>query len=124
MRRIIRRGRASISLTAALAVAGCAGALPPPSLTASPLQAGYTRGTIVAVRDTSAATGTAGLGAVLAALGQAAPPAAPPAQELVIRRADRSVTTLVQAAPPGEAPFHAGETVAIITAADTIVRRE
>jgi hypothetical protein len=113
-----------MALAGAVLVAGCATTLPPPSLTASPLQAGYTRGTIVAVRDTAAAAGTAGLTGVLTALGQPAAPAAPPAQELVIRRADRSVTSLVQAVPPGAAPFRAGETVAIITAADTIVRRE
>jgi hypothetical protein len=72
------------------------------------------------VRDADAGAGVAG---VLAALNEPSR-TAPGAQELVIRRADRSVTSLVQAPPPGEPPFRAGENVAIITASDTIVRRE
>jgi len=121
MRWIIRRGAAGAGLLATLILAGCAASgLPGPALTESPLGAGYTRGTIVAVRDADAGAGVAG---VLAALNEPSR-AAPGAQELVIRRADRSVTSLVQAPPPGEPPFRAGETVAIITAAQTIVRRE
>jgi hypothetical protein len=118
---IIRRGRTGAGLLASLILAGCtASALPPPTLTESPLNGGYTRGTIVAVRDADAGAGVAG---VLAALNEPSR-TAPGAQELVIRRADRSVTSLVQAPPPGEPPFRAGENVAIITASDTIVRRE
>jgi hypothetical protein len=60
---------------------------------------------------------------VLAALNQPALTTAGQ-QELVIRRADNSVTSLVQAPGPAAPAFHAGEKIAIITAADTIVRPE
>jgi hypothetical protein len=120
---IIRRSQSGLAMAGALILAGCAAAnVANPTLTESPLKGAYTVGTIVAVRDPAAA-GSAGLASVLAALDQPAG-AAPGAQELVIRRADRSITSLVQVPAPGELPFRAGENVAIITASDTIVRRE
>jgi hypothetical protein len=129
-----------LAMTLAALLAGCAASrVPPVPLTASPHAGAYVEGTIVAVRDAGAATGTIGLVAVLAALNQpalltagqpalatAGQPAQPTAgqQELVIRRADNSVTSLVQAPGPAAPAFHAGEKIAIITAADTIVRPE
>jgi hypothetical protein len=121
-----------LAMTLAALLAGCAASrVPPVPLTASPHAGAYVEGTIVAVRDAGAATGTIGLVAVLAALNQpalttAGQPALATAgqQELVIRRADNSVTSLVQAPGPAAPAFHAGEKIAIITAADTIVRPE
>jgi hypothetical protein len=113
-----------LAMTLAALLAGCAASrVPPVPLTASPHAGAYVEGTIVAVRDAGAATGTIGLVAVLAALNQPALTTAGQ-QELVIRRADNSVTSLVQAPGPAAPAFHAGEKIAIITAADTIVRPE
>jgi hypothetical protein len=121
-----------LAMTLAALLAGCAASrVPPVPLTASPHAGAYVEGTIVAVRDAAivavrdagAATGTIGLVAVLAALNQPALTTAGQ-QELVIRRADNSVTSLVQAPGPAAPAFHAGEKIAIITAADTIVRPE
>jgi hypothetical protein len=120
---MIKHGQPGLAMAGALILAGCAANVPGPTLTESPLNGAYTLGTIVAVRDPAAAAGSAGLASVLAALNQPAG-TAPGAQELVIRRADRSITSLVQIPAPGEAPFQAGENVAIITASETIIRRE
>jgi outer membrane lipoprotein SlyB len=60
--------------------------------------------------------------AVLAALGQTAPAALVSAQEeIVIRRDDGSVTSVT--APPHQ-NFSAGQTVDIITAAQTVLRAD
>jgi outer membrane lipoprotein SlyB len=113
-----------MAVTAALWLAGCAAPhVARVTVTPSPLSGAYMAGTIVAVRDTSAAVGSAGLAGVLGAL-HAPQVNAAGAQELVIRRADRSVTSLVQSPQAGEPPFRAGENVAIITASDTVVRAE
>jgi hypothetical protein len=105
-----------LAMTLAALLAGCAASrVPPVPLTASPHAGAYVEGTIVAVRDAGAATGTIGLVAVLAALNQPA----------LLTAGQPALATAGQQAPGPAAPaFHAGEKIAIITAADTIVRPE
>jgi outer membrane lipoprotein SlyB len=107
----------------AAALAGCAAKpIPPPIAQTSPLLGRSSTGTIVSVRPVVLSSNGNEVSTILAALGE--PPAAPasPANELVIRRADASITSIIQPAGGGQPSFSPGEAVAIDEAAATVVR--
>ncbi len=117
--------RRALPLLALAALGGCGAkprvvTLPAPVRQTSPAVGKFEPGTIVAVRGV--ALGNAGTAnAVLAALGQ--PPArAVPAQavELIIRRQDGSVASVMQQ-PQAGPPFVPGEKIAIVEAAATVI---
>jgi len=105
-----------------LALQGCAAPrpLPAPIAQTSPTTGHFVTGVIVSVRTVDVQP-TPGTNQVLAALGQ--PPAASidPHVEIVIRRRDTSVTSIVESVDAA-AGLAAGEPVAIVEAANTVIR--
>jgi len=108
---------AVLSLLAPLA--GCAGGPPPAPAQNSALIGRYTPGIVLAIRPVSVTAANPALLAVLTALGEPAPAAIPPAQEILIRRPDNSTAAIIQPATPA---FIAGQPVAIVEAASTVLR--
>lgn len=109
----------------ALALTGCASRPAPPAPVAlsSPLTGSVSNGTIVAIRPADPAPGNLAMTTVLRVLGQTAPVGAPgPAEELIIRRPDRTITSILERPEPGQPGFTRGEAVTIVEAAATVVR--
>jgi outer membrane lipoprotein SlyB len=101
-------------------LAGCAAPAPVrPVAQTSPLNGRLSTGTVVAVRPVNVAAGNAALARVLAGLGQPSASDPPPAEEVVIRRQDSSVVSVIEARQPGFTP---GEDVNIAEAAATVLR--
>ena len=98
-------------------LAGCAARAPvQPLAQTSPLRGRLSTGTVIAVRPVDIPAGNAALARVLAGLGQPTASDPPPAEEVVIRRPDSSVVSVVEARQPGFTP---GERVNIAEAAAT-----
>jgi outer membrane lipoprotein SlyB len=111
---------------AAILLSGCAAhVVPPPVVQTSPIEGRLERGVVVSVRPVDPAADPAVTSAILTALGQAAAaPSAPNSVEIVVRRQDNSVTSIVEQLAPGQPAFTPGESVAIVEAATTIIRPE
>jgi outer membrane lipoprotein SlyB len=104
---------------------GCAGrTLPAPTAQTSSLQGRLETGTVVSVRNVNSTNGNIGVNQILAALGQAPVTDWKPAVEIVIRRHDNTVTSIIQPQQTGQSQFVPGENVAIVEAAATVVRPE
>jgi hypothetical protein len=112
------------ALLAALPLlAGCAAHAPvQPVAQTSPLSGRMTTGTVVAVRAVNLPAGNAALAQVLTSLGQPAAGNPPPAEEVVIRRQDSSVVSVIELQQPGQPSFAPGTSVSIAEAAATAVR--
>ena len=122
MRLFCRRVRRSVlRLAPVFFLAGCAGhAIPPATTQTSALGGAYATGTVLALRQVNPQADTPLTQAVLTALGETTPTVAPQqAAELLIRRNDGGIIAFLQPGPPIFAP---GESVAIIEAAQTVVR--
>lgn len=114
--------RRLLSLLCLAPLFACAGhAVPPPSAQATSLTGQLRLGTVVSVRPATSDGRDAATQQILATL-HAPAPAPQAAVELVIRRQDNSVVSIVQPAGPGQPDFLPGEHVAIVEAADTVVR--
>jgi len=113
-------------LFAAAMLVGCAAhVVPAPVVQSSPISARLETGVVVSVRAIDPSKNTAITSAILSALGQAAIPASGQnSVEIVIRRRDNSVTSIVQQQEPGGASLTPGEAVTIVEAATTSVRPE
>jgi outer membrane lipoprotein SlyB len=103
---------------------GCAPHLPTPIAQTSPLNGRLNTGTIVSVRQVSHGDDEGAITQIFTALGRSPVNSQNQAVELVIRRQDNSVTSIVQQQQPGQPSFTPGESVAIVEAAATIVRPE
>jgi len=115
---------ARLVLAAAL-LSGCAAhVIPPPVVQTSPITGRLETGIVVSVRPIDPAADPAVTSAILSALGQTAPPAPQNTVEIVIRRQDHSITSIVQQQGPGQPAFTPGEPVTIVEAATTTVRPE
>ena len=122
MRLFCRRvGRAVLWLAPIIGLAGCAGhAIPPAMPQTSALSGAYETGTVVALRDLNPQADAPLTRAVVTALGETGAAVAPEqAVELLIRRGDGRIIAFLQPGPPA---FAAGEPVAIIEAAQTVIR--
>jgi outer membrane lipoprotein SlyB len=106
-------------------LSGCAGhTLPAPTAQTSSLQGRFETGTVVAVRNVNSGDGNHAVNQILTALGQTPVTDWKPAIEIVIRRRDNTVTSIIQPQQAGQPEFVPGENVAIIEAAATVVRPE
>ena len=104
---------------------GCAAHhLPAPIAQTSPLNGRLSTGIVVSVRQVDTAANDGTVSQILTALGRPAARGQGQAVELVIRRQDNTVTSIVQQQRPGQPSFVAGENVAIVEAAATVVRPE
>jgi outer membrane lipoprotein SlyB len=109
-------------LAAVPALTGCAAPpRPTPVAQTSPLTGRMTQGTVVSVRTVDVAAGNTALAKVLTSLGQPAAASTPPAVELIIRRQDSSIVSVVQPQQAGQPVFALGESVNIAEAAATVV---
>ncbi len=113
----------ALVLLAALPVlTGCATPpLPAPVAQTSPMTGRMTQGTVVAVRAVNVPAGNAALAKVLTSLGQPAAASTPAAVELIIRRQDSTIVSIVQPQQAGQPAFAPGESVNIAEAASTAV---
>jgi len=106
--------------------AGCANHVAPaPTVEPAPLMGRLTSGVVVAVRNVDATQDAALTDSILTALGQSQiniPPV--PAEEVVILRADQSATSILEPARTGTAGYAAGEKIAIVEAAATMIHPE
>jgi outer membrane lipoprotein SlyB len=100
-------------------LAGCAGHMPPAQTTS--LTGQLHLGTVVSVRPAVFDGNEAATQKILVTLNVPAP-TGQDAVELVIRRQDNSVISIVQPAGPGQPDFVSGEHVTIVEAANTVVR--
>jgi outer membrane lipoprotein SlyB len=104
---------------------GCARrTLPAPTAQTSSLQGRFETGTVVAVRNVNSGDGNNAVNQILTALGQTSVTGWKPAVEIVIRRRDNTVTSIIQSQQAGQPEFVPGEKVAIVEAAATVVRPE
>ena len=104
---------------------GCAAHnLPAPIAQTSPLNGRFSTGTVVSVRQVDRGDDDGAVAQIVTALGL--PPARSQGQavELVIRRRDNTVTSIIQQQHSGLPSFAPGENVAIVEAAATVVRPE
>jgi outer membrane lipoprotein SlyB len=90
----------------------------------SPLTGRFTTGTVISVRNIDSGDDEGAVVQILAALGQVPLSNRDQAVEIVIRRQDNTVTSIVQQQQPGQSSFVPGERVAIVEAAATIIRPE
>ena len=98
-------------------LAGCAARAPvQPVAQTSPLSGRMSSGTVVAVRAVNVPSGNAALAQVLTSLGQPSAGDPPPAEEVVIRRPDSSIVSVIEPQQPGFTP---GTRVNIAEAAAT-----
>jgi hypothetical protein len=105
-------------------LSGCAGrTLPAPTAQTSSLQGRFETGTVVAVRNVNSG-GNNAVNQILTTLGQTSVTGWKPAVEIVIRRHDNTVTSIIQSQQAGQPEFVPGEKVAIVEAAATVVRPE
>ncbi len=115
-----RVGRYVLGLVAVFGLAGCAGhAVPPATTQTSALGGAYATGTVLTLRQVNpqdvALTQT-----ILTALDETNATVMPAqAVELLIRKNDGGIVAFLQSGPPSFAP---GEPVAIIEAAQTVIR--
>jgi hypothetical protein len=100
-------------------LAACAA--PPQGAQTSPLTGQLRLGTVISVRPAAFDGSDAATQQILATL-HAPAPARQAAVELVIRRQDNAVVSIVQPAGTGQPDFAPGEHVAIVEAANTVVR--
>jgi hypothetical protein len=107
-------------------VAGCASHVAPaPIIQASPLTGRLTTGVIASLRSIDADLDPALTNSIVTALGQTpVNPAAVSAVEIVIRRTDRTGTSIVEFAQTGAKTYAPGEKIAIVEAATTVIRPE
>jgi len=109
-------------LAAALALQGCAAGPTAPVTTAQTPP--DNTGTVLAIRNVNVEGSNAAVNKILTTLGQ--PPANSPesAEEVIIRRPDHSVVSVIEPAQPGEPGFVPGETVVIVASTTTAIRPE
>ena len=106
-------------------LSGCAGrTLPAPTAQTSSLQGRFETGTVIAVRNVDSGEGNTAVNQILTALGQTPVTGWKPAVEIVIRRRDNTVTSIIQPQQADQPEFVPGEKVAIVEAAATVVRPE
>lgn len=106
-------------------LSGCAGrTLPAPTVQTSSLQGRFETGTVIAVRNVDSGEGNTAVNQILTALGQTPVTDWKPAVEIVIRRRDNTVTSIIQPQQADQPEFVPGEKVAIVEAAATVVRPE
>jgi outer membrane lipoprotein SlyB len=106
-------------------LSGCAGlTLPAPTAQTSSLQGRFETGTVISVRNVNSGDGNDSVNQILGALGQTPITGWKPAVEIVIRRRDNTVTSIIQPQQAGQPEFVPGESVAIVEAAATVVRPE
>ena len=99
---------------------GCAARAPvQPVAQTSPLNGRLSTGTVLAVRPVNVAAGNAALARVLAGLGQPSASDPPSAEEVIIRRQDSSVVSVIETRQPGQPGFTPGESVDIAEASAT-----
>ena len=112
-------------MTVLLLSACAANHVPPrPIAQTSPVLGRAATGTVVSVRNVDLINDNGAVQSVLTALGEPVRPVPGPAVEIVIRRQDASVTSIIQSTGPGQPSFAPGEAVAIDEAAATVVRPE
>jgi hypothetical protein len=107
-------------------LAGCAHyVVPVATVEPAPLTGRLTSGVVVSVRSINATQDTALTHSILIALGQSQVniPALP-AEEVVILRADQTATSIVEPAHSGPTGYAAGEKIAIVEAAATMIHPE
>ena len=102
-------------------LAACTGARPAPAPQAASLTGQLRLGTVISVRPAVFDGNQAAVQKILGTLNVPAPPEQD-AVELVIRRQDNSVISIVQPAGPGQPDFVSGEHVMIVEATNTVVR--
>ncbi|HEY1857200.1 hypothetical protein [Acidocella sp.] len=102
-------------------LAACAGNMTQPAAQATSLTGQLRLGTVISVRPAVFDGTDAVVQKILVTLNVSAP-TEQEAVELVIRRQDNSVVSIVQPAGPGQPDFVSGEHVAIVEAANTVVR--
>ncbi len=113
-------------LAVAPMVTGCTQhAIPAPAAQISPLTGRFETGTIVAVRAVDAGSDINATNAILSALNEQ-PISGMPKQavEILIRRQDNTVTSIVQQQQIGQTGLLPGQKVAIVEAAATVIRGE
>ncbi len=106
---------------------GCAAHhLPSPVAQTSSLNGRFSLGTVVSVRQVDRSNNDGAVAQILKALGRPSAPSQGQGQavELVIRRQDNTVTSIIQQQNSGQLSFTPGEKVAIVEAAATVVRPE
>ena len=117
--------RSASLLAVSCLLAGCAAKhVAPPVAQTSPLQGRLNFGTVISVRNVMIAKKDGTTLSILSALGVAAPAGSWGGIELVIRRQDLTITSVIQRKEVGQPVFVPGERVAIAEAAATIVRPE
>jgi len=111
-------------VSGAAILAGCAAhVVPAPVVQTSPISARLEAGVVVSVRPIDPSENIAITSAILSRLGQTANlTSAQNSVEIVIRRRDDTVTSIVQQQRPDQASFTPGEAVTIVEAATTSVR--
>ena len=126
MRLVQSWGRLGVALfVAALLLEGCAASnLPPPIAQTSPLNGRLNTGTVVSVRQVNQSDDDGTVAQILDALGRPSPQSPVQAVELVIRRRDNTVTSIIQQQHAGQPNFTPGEQITIVEAAATVVRPE
>ena len=107
-------------------LAGCARHVAPAAtIEPAPITGRLTSGVVVAVRNIDAAEDTALTDSILSALGQSQTNIPPgPVEEVVILRADQSATSIVEPAESGPSGYAAGEKIAVVEAAATMIHPE
>jgi outer membrane lipoprotein SlyB len=126
MRRVRGLGRLGFALCSiAPLLAGCAAHhLPSPLAQTSSLNGRFSTGTVVSVRQVDRSDNDGAVAQILKALGRPSAQSQGQAVELVIRRQDNTVTSIIQPQASGQPSFTPGEKVAIVEAAATVVRPE
>lgn len=115
--------RRTFALLAIAPLAGCAGhTIPSPAAQTSSLNGQLNTGTVVAVRNVEVDHDNGAVRSVLAALGQTPSEASNGAVEVIIRRQDNTITSVVQPQHARQPDFEPGDKVAIVEAAATILR--
>jgi outer membrane lipoprotein SlyB len=114
-----QRTRRMLSFVWLTPLLACAAHVPPAQTTS--LTGQLRLGTVVSVRPAVFDGNQTTIQQILVTLNVPAP-AGQDAVELVIRRQDNSVISIVQPAGPGQPEFVSGEHVAIVEAANTVVR--
>ena len=126
MRRVRDLGRLGAALFCiAPLLEGCAAHhLPSPTAQTSSLNGRFSQGTVVSVRQVDRSDHDGAVAQILTALGRPSVQSQGQAVELVIRRQDNTVTSIIQPQAAGQPSFTPGEKVAIVEAAATVVRPE